>query len=61
MNLEGWRDESLTRDAEKNRPPLVPHDFAEWLCFWNDDISELDNLRELEHWLRQAQSAKLQR
>lgn len=37
--------------------PSEPPSFDEWMKYWNDDDSEVGNLRTFEHWLsrRQAQ------
>ncbi len=42
--------------AQHESRPYVPPAFAEWLRFWNDDVSDFENLRDLEHWLKQAQT-----
>ena len=38
-----------TGDAEFE-PPML----EDWLRFWNDDDSDLGNLRNLEHWLQKG-------
>jgi len=31
---------------------FVPPTLEEWLEFWDDDDSDIGNLRNLEHWLK---------
>lgn len=34
-----------------NGKEFVPPTLEEWLEFWDDDDSDIGNLRNLEHWL----------
>ena len=38
--------------------PEEPPSFEEWLKYWNDDQSDLVNLRTFEHWLSRAPRAQ---
>jgi len=35
------------------RISIEPPAIEEWLAFWNDDDTDLGNLRTFEHWLSQ--------
>ena len=40
--------------------PAEPPQLEDWLRYWNDEDSDLGNLRNFEHWLaRGAQSSQL--
>ena len=39
--------------ASANRD-VAPPSLEEWLRYWNDDDTDLGNLRNLEHWLERA-------
>lgn len=39
---------------QQPEPPL----FEEWLQYWNDDDTDLGNLRNFEHWLSRNQMRK---
>lgn len=42
-------------DRRRTAAPLNPtQNPAEWLAFWNDEVSEAENLRHIEYWLQQA-------
>jgi len=36
---------------------FVPPTLEEWLEFWDDDDSDIGNLRNLEHWLSMHRSS----
>lgn len=38
------------------RIPIVPPAIEEWLEYWNDDDTDLGNLRTFEHWLSHAKA-----
>jgi len=38
-------------DASGRRWPEEPPQLEEWLRCWNDDDTDLGNLRNFEHWL----------
>ena len=44
------------RNAEAK--DCVPPSMEEWLEFWNDDDTDLGNLRNLEHWLSAAKAQR---
>jgi hypothetical protein len=37
--------------------PVEPPSFADWMQYWNDDDSEIGNLRTFEHWLSRRKHA----
>jgi len=40
--------------------PVEPPQLEDWLRYWNDEDSDLGNLRNIEHWLaRGTQSSQL--
>jgi hypothetical protein len=43
--------ERLRATAPRAALPIEPPCFDEWLKCWNDDDSEMSNLRAFEHWL----------
>jgi len=44
----------LSKQRPSGQPEFVPPPLEEWLRFWNDDDSDLGNLRNLEHWLQKS-------
>ncbi|MBC7984146.1 MAG: hypothetical protein H7Y02_09855, partial [Candidatus Obscuribacterales bacterium] len=40
---------------------FVPPTLAEWLEFWDDDDTEIGNLRNLEYWLSTSRVASSHR
>lgn len=58
MNPVSLNERLLTHRRHEETVPFVPPCFADWLRFWNDDASDFENLRDLEHWLKQAQLSK---
>jgi hypothetical protein len=44
--------------AQQSQAPIPgmidPPRLEEWLRFWNDDDTDLGNLKNFEHWLREA-------
>jgi len=38
-------------DDQGTRWPEEPPQLEEWLRYWNDDDTDLGNLRNFEHWL----------
>ena len=38
--------------------PLEPPRVEAWLEYWNDDDSDLGNLRTFEHWLAQVAKSR---
>jgi hypothetical protein len=49
--------ERLRADSSTGFAPIEPPSFDEWMKYWNDDDSELGNLRTFEHWLSRRQAA----
>ena len=43
--------ERLRAQWPPRRLPLEPSAVEDWLEYWNDDQSEIANLRTFEHWL----------
>jgi hypothetical protein len=43
--------ERLRTQVPPSQLPAEPPSFEEWMKFWNDEESELGNLRSFEHWL----------
>lgn len=43
--------ERLRACAPAGQIPPEPPSIEEWLQYWNDDDTELGNLRTFEHWL----------
>lgn len=51
-------------DRLRQQPPLAGHNgpvwpdepplLEDWLRFWNDDDTDLGNLRNFEHWISRA-------
>jgi hypothetical protein len=46
--------ERLRLQVPEARPPTDPAVVAAWLEYWNDDDTDLGNLRTFEHWLSQV-------
>ncbi len=46
--------ERLRAEAPSGLVAVEPPSFAEWMKYWNDEHSELGNLRTFEHWLSRA-------
>ena len=46
--------ERLRTQGPGGRIPLEPAVIEAWLEYWNDDDSDLGNLRTFEHWLSQV-------
>ena len=44
----------LSRSESAREAQFEPPMLEDWLRFWNDDDSDLGNLRNLEHWLHKA-------
>lgn len=47
--------ERLRAQATPGTFPLDPPSYDEWLQYWDDDDSDLGNLRNFEHWLERRQ------
>jgi len=44
--------------ANQNRAwPAEPPQLEDWLRYWNDDDTDLGNLRNFEHWMARARPA----
>ena len=58
MDLVYSLSNSLRQYAEyarvTSRPGFEPPTLEEWLRYWNDDDTDLGNLRNFEHWLTRA-------
>lgn len=50
--------ERLRAESPGRFVPNDPPSFDEWMKYWNDDDSELGNLRTFEHWLSRRRVAK---
>jgi hypothetical protein len=48
----------LRSQAPGGHFPVEPPSFEEWMKYWNDDDSELGNLRTFEHWLSRRQAGQ---
>jgi hypothetical protein len=48
--------ERLRQTANPQSSSLEPPILEDWLRFWNDEDSELGNLRNFEHWLSRRQA-----
>jgi hypothetical protein len=46
--------ERLRTQGPGGRTPPEPAVIEAWLEYWNDDDSDLGNLRTFEHWLSQV-------
>jgi hypothetical protein len=47
-----------SRDAADSiPPPPEPPRLEDWLRYWDDDDTDLGNLRNYEHWLMRAMSS----
>ena len=45
--------------ASQSRPwPEEPPRIEDWLRYWNDDDTDLGNLRNFEHWINRARPAR---
>lgn len=50
--------ERLRAQAPAGGFPAEPPSFDEWMQYWNDDDTQIGNLRVFEHWLnRRIRSA----
>jgi hypothetical protein len=50
--------ERLKAQAPPGRFPPEPPSFHEWMEYWNDEDTQIGNLRVFEHWLnRRIRSA----
>lgn len=47
------RQPSLTGNAGRAWPDEPPQ-LEDWLRFWNDEDTDLGNLRNFEHWMSRA-------
>jgi len=47
---------NLTKGATAPPPPEPPG-LEDWLRYWNDDDSDLGNLRNFQHWLSRVRPA----
>jgi hypothetical protein len=45
------------RTQQPGAAALEPPSFEEWLRFWDDDQTDLVNLRTFEHWLSRRSAA----
>lgn len=50
--------ERLRAQAPARILPVEPPSIEEWLTYWNDDDTDLGNLRAFEHWLSRSARAK---
>ena len=48
--------ERLRAQVPRGHLPPEPPSFDDWMKYWNDDESELGNLRSFEHWLSRRQT-----
>lgn len=48
--------ERLRAEPLGGHMPAEPPSFDEWMKYWNDDDTELGNLRTFEHWLSRRQA-----
>jgi hypothetical protein len=48
--------ERLRAQAPPGAYPVEPASYEEWLQYWNDDDTDLGNLRNFEHWLSRRQA-----
>ena len=46
--------ERLRTQVVSNKLPAEPAVIEAWLEYWNDDDTDLGNLRTFEHWLSQS-------
>jgi hypothetical protein len=53
-NLYTRLREQRTRGALNSAWPDEPPRLEDWLNYWNDDDTDLGNLRNFEHWLARA-------
>jgi hypothetical protein len=47
-----------TQAPDARIPRLEPPAIEQWLEYWNDDDTDLGNLRTFEHWLSQVAKAR---
>jgi hypothetical protein len=45
------------RDAAENRVHVTDEHLEDWLRYWNDEDTDLGNLRNFEHWLSRSEAA----
>jgi hypothetical protein len=53
--------ERLRQSASPPPAPVEPPALEDWLRFWNDEDTELGNLRNFEHWLSRRRAASSSR
>lgn len=49
--------ERLRARAAPGMYPVEPPSYDEWLQYWDDDNTDLGNLRNFEHWLGRREKA----
>ena len=45
------------RTQQSGAAPVEPPSFEEWLRYWDDDQTDVVNLRTFEHWLSRRSEA----
>lgn len=48
--------ERLRARTTADQAQIEPPSLLEWMQYWNDDDSEIGNLRRFEHWLSRRQA-----
>lgn len=52
------REQRLQGPASGRTWPDEPPRLEDWLNYWNDDDTDLCNLRNFEHWLSRARTER---
>jgi hypothetical protein len=45
--------------ASSQHLPSEPPQLVDWLRYWNDEDTDLGNLRNFEHWLARSRSTSI--